>query len=238
MTLPHFFPFSLPGDEIVFEPANTSASGGLADGSLAAFSDFGNVEALILSQYLQSPKLISWVKAYTDRAREIDNGNVTIYEHVLSLDGQGKDLDLIGKIVRELRGGRDDAPYARALRVRILVNRSVGRIYQLAQIVRLFEDLDTDPGAIVSISEAQPMTLFVRVIGESVNPIRDLHNRLQKAKAGGVRLYTIETPNGVPRARQFRLGLSANYPEANTTEGLNFVGDPTTGGTLAEVMVN
>lgn len=53
------------------------------------------------------------------------------------LDAEGARLDTLGKLVGEPRGGRDDAAYRVALKLRIRVNRSLGRVSDIFEIVAL-----------------------------------------------------------------------------------------------------
>ena len=161
MTFPTTFPFAFPGD------ANSYSLTGGSDGTLAELtSHCESALSLLIGQYQDSPKLQALICGYADRVQALELGLVGVYERGLSIDrASGDALDLIGRILREARDGRADIPYRRALAVRILVNRSQGRLEDLIAIVRLFEDMDDEPGAVVRIQDVPPP-------GRHVAPVR------------------------------------------------------------------
>lgn len=114
----------------------------------------------------------------------------------------------------------------------------------------------------VHVTEAFPASVEVRVLknfpdaanadDRSLHPLND---RLQRAKAAGVRLQTIRPDNfgdGIYNAYEdlvniethaFRLSRAADAPEGNETEGLQWIGgsggalvDRINGGALAHVL--
>ncbi len=241
-SLPYALPSFLPGP--VVDPTNEADGTGGSAGTLREVEGGLCPEGqdLLLAQYQDSPRLKALLCALLDPAQEFDVAAVGMYERALSLDdAEGVNLDLIGKIVREARDGRSDYVYRRALRVRVLINRSQGRLRDLIQIVRLFEDMDlpgSDPLAYVRIRSVQPKRLEVRIVSVPVNEAREIHKRLRQAKVAGDALTTmvLPSPDGTI-ARAFRFGRAADYPEKNTDQGFTSVlGPPPDGGYLLHAL--
>ncbi len=233
--LPYLLPSLLPGPLTADDGNATSATGGSA-GTLAEYtSHAAGALALLIQQYQDSPLLQSLLNSYLERVQELESGLVGVYERALSVeDGEGVNLDLIGRIVREARDGRADYAYRLGLRTRILINRSQGRLEDLIAIVRLFEDMDTDGGT-VRIQDVQPARVEVRADNTRINPLGEIHRRLRRAKAAGVSLQTIGTvaPGATP-ATAFRL-VTVAEAESKSEIGLA-PEDSSFGGYLSHVL--
>ncbi len=204
-----------------------------ATGTLGAIASVcASASALILSQYKDKPLLAGLLCSYLDRIQALDTATTTLYQIALSLDtAQGAHLDMLGRIVRESREGRGPAEYRRAIRVRVLVNRSQGRIEDLIAIASLFED-----GAGVRVREYRPARVVVWMTAPAVNPPATLHVRLRRAKAAGVALQTVTHPAPAVAGRLFALGSgAASVSKTNLLTGLGWTGD-TRGGRLAHVL--
>lgn len=231
MLLPFGLPASLPGTWTTA----TSEKGG-SEGTLHQVTSVCNAaEARIISQYRESPLLLALLCSLLHPAQHMELGTAQVYERVLDIDlAEGGLLDRLGKIVREAREGRLDPEYRRAIRTRILINRSQGRIPDLIEIVRLFDEIDSETGAYVRIREPQPGTIEVRSDRTPINDATSVDRRLRRAKAAGVRLHTI-TLTGT-RTTALRLVRASVYPEKNTATGLASASVAVTGGHLAHVL--
>ena len=142
--------------------------------------------------------------------------------------GEGAQLDIIGKIVGELRNGLDDDAYLRGLRSRTLVNKSSGKIEQILEIADVFEPgLDS-----IEARELYPHSITFYALGTTEADPRALALRLRQASGGGVGLQTIHTPLGDAALHMISadttLGTSATQGFGSTTE--------VTGGGLAGVI--
>jgi hypothetical protein len=181
--------------------------------------------ALLIAQYQDSPRLQALICSYLDQVQAAETGTVAVYERGLDLDtAVGAQLDIIGRLVRESRDGRADLEYRRALAVRVLVNRSQGRHEDLIAIVRLFEALDDEPGAVVRVQSVQPAAVEVRLDSTPVNGPRAVDKRLRRAKAAGVRLTTIGGAiDGYTPATAFRL-VTPVEAESKSAVGLAPIG--------------
>lgn len=191
--------------------------------------------ARLIGRYADKPRLAAWIASYAARMQALDDAIVYLLETALDLDtSEGVHLDLLGRIVREARDGRTDDDYRRMLRARILVNRSQGRAEDLIRIVRALEG-EALPE--VWIQDVQPARVEARVSGVIDSTPHEIHARLTRAKAAGVALQTITHPQAPSDSRLFRLIRAADYPEGDTTTGLQHAaGAGTDGGHLAHVL--
>jgi hypothetical protein len=138
----------------------------------------------------------------------------------------GVQLDTLGKILGERRGGRADEDYRAALRVRILVNSSDGKIEQLYTII-----LGMLPDAVASITEYQLPGLVVQVLADfSDVSVVTVAAMLRQAKAGGVRLDLV----AVDSSHALIWGADTAYA-ADATHGWGSDTDSTLGGTWSQV---
>lgn len=181
--------------------------------------------ALLIPEYQDTPRWQAWVASMLISVQEIETAEFDVWEIVLNIDeAVGAQLDLIGRIVREDRDGRTNDLYRRAISVRILINKSQGRIEELVLIVRTFEGPSF--AGLVRVREnttVQGAHLEVRAQSVPVNVQGEILKRLRQAKAGGVglQLLVTPTPNTTPATRTLTLIRASAYPEKNTTTGLH-----------------
>lgn len=191
--------------------------------------------ALLIPEYQETPRWQAWISSVMDSIQELESAAADVWGNVLNLDDAvGDQLDLLGRIVQEARDGRSDTDYRRALSVRVLVNRSQGRVEQLIQIARVFTSADLQVGAVIRLQEVQPAAIEIRVVRTPVTTRGELDRRLRKAKAGGVKLSTIIHPGG-PNGSFFFID-SANYPEKVDTGFSDGPLGALAGGQLADVL--
>lgn len=227
--LPYTLPSFLPGPPEDGAPARIPGSLVPAAESRAEALD------LILSQYVESPLLLSWLGAYLDRGTALDATIVDAYEDALDIErAPGVWLDNLGRILGEPRRGRGDYEHRRGLRVRVLVNRSSGTPAELARIARLHEELDAEADAVVRVRREGPGSIVVIIDGTAAGLPAWPHGYLSEAVAAGVRLQTVSIPLGVDRAGAFRL-CSVAEAGAKSLIGLAEV-DLSRGGALSSVL--
>jgi len=228
--------YTLPGSPAVVP---VTSQGGNANGTLQPITDLcTETLTLLLAQYQDSPRLKSLICSFVERIQELETASLDVYNNVISIEtAEGAQLDILGKIVGEARGDRNDAMYRNALRVRILINLSQGTIEDLVQIAALFEQIDLEVGSYVDVQEVQPARLEVRVVTTPTNPAEEIDKRLRLAKAAGVALTTLIHYGG-PTA-SFVFNSPADYPEKSTTSGFSDNGiGAVTGGQLASAIVS
>lgn len=159
---------------LTYEPAHVAAG---LNRLLEQFHEKPRIEAILgrLMEMIQVAEDVSWQLL---RERYLD-----------PIDGHGPAegvlLDGLGLIVGEPRADREDDRYRAALRVRILVNRSDGKLEQLIDILSLLAEGE------VHISELPPAHLEASVT-EVAFP-NDAFRYLKQAKASGVGLTFVYT---------------------------------------------
>lgn len=233
---PYEFPAELPGGDApgaALDGANDT--GGDGDGSLRPMlSHCESAFARLLAQYEESPLLKAFLCSYLHPNQDNDDAILTIYRALDVDTATGYMLDVLGRIVGERRGDRGTTTFRNAIKTRILINKSQGRIPDLIAIARLFNSIADEAGSYIRIGELQPMRIEVRIDRTPINPPHESDSRLRRAKAGGVGLQTILLTGD--RTRAFRLSRAADYPASNYLEGLSRASDLTWGGRLAHVL--
>ena len=187
----------------------------------------------LIPEYQETPRVQAWISSFLKEAQGIETTVFDLWELNLNLDlATSEGLNVIGRILLEARDGRSDDDYRRSLRVRVLVNRSQGRLEELIAIVFLFDDVEGETGAYVRIQDVPNAAIEVRSVRTPINPRGELDKRLRLAKAAGVNLVTMIHPGGPTGS--FKFIRVADYPEKNTTEG--FSHSTVTGGAFASVL--
>lgn len=154
---------------------------------------------LLLEQFKGKPNLEAWLAVLLGQVQDIE---AALWQLLTERDidnAYGAQLDGLGSIVGERRNGREDEVYRTAIRVRVAVLRSNGRVEELIAILVLLFGTELD----VWIRESQ-MALEVELRSETgVNTTPALVIRiLRAAKAGGVRLdlgYAVGDPDATLR---------------------------------------
>lgn len=171
-----------------------------------------------LIHYFQGkPRIRAVLGSWAEQIQELE----TIFWYLLTRrglsDAEGVWLDVLGDVVGEPRQDRTDAGYRAAIRVRILVNRSNGKLPELIAIAG--QMLGT--GADVQVTEHAPASIMVRVHSDLGDVLpADLIRMLRQAKAGGVRLDLVYPTEA---ARTFTWGSTP------TSAGLTVDAAPDTG---------
>ena len=79
-------------------------------------------------------------------------------------------LDVLGRIVGELRQGALDADYRLRVRARIRVDRSDGTIEDVIEVVRLLIGAVLLPSAVIQLTEYYPAAFVLRITGLTITP--------------------------------------------------------------------
>lgn len=182
-------------------------------------------------------RIAALMDSYSAQAQELEQVFWDLLTKRYLSNATGVNLEALGLIVGETRQGRLDEAYRAAIRVRVLVNRSNGRIEGLLTIAKQMlgggDDVD------VKLIEAHPCAMTIRIQSElNGASALDLARMLRRAKAGGVRLVTIVE---LSVGRTFRWGntpTSAGLTvDAAPSTGWGSTSDPGAGGRWAVVLV-
>lgn len=141
-------------------------------------------------------------------------------ETVVTLDASAAQLDLLGALVREERGGRLDPEYLLAIKARVVANRSAGRAEDILRILAL----SIPTGTPWTYSELMPATWLAQVYGFS--GAGSLARILGDARSGATRGVLEYSPNTL--LPNHFLFASAHGASAGDTHGY----DSTYGGSL------
>lgn len=128
----------------------------------------------------------AWVKSYVARVQELEDTAWDVLEK-RTLDGEGAQLDAIGRLVLRYRGDLSDADYKIALRAQIRVLRSKGKPLDLEEVATL-----SLPEAFSYLyDEAYPKSTFIEVVGQVDFAIDVLWYNLRRAKPAGTQLFLV-----------------------------------------------
>lgn len=136
----------------------------------------------------------------------------------------GAQLDVLGKIVGEVRNGLDDDDYRRYVRARVLANRSQGVSEDLIKIAVFILGVTT-PGTIFihTVSDASLILEIFNVAVTTAEAIA-LQDMLQDAVSAGVRLV-ISYP-AVVNTGVFRLDSGPGLDVGHLNRGIDSTGTP------------
>lgn len=149
--------------------------------------------ARLTSQWQGLPVIEAVLGAWLDQIQAVEDALWSLLVDTTLETSTLAALDQLGRVVRQARpSGLGDEDYRTLLRAVILANRSRGRLPDLLAVASLLFGATaftvTEPGRATVVVEpaSQPSTLSTAVIAAV----------LRRAKAGGVRLLTIDVPAG------------------------------------------
>lgn len=97
-------------------------------------SHTAEAKKLLTSMFRGRPVIEGLLKAIVDQVQTLENVAWQVIEGRQLDNAIGIQIDKIGGIVGEDREGRDDADYKEAVRLRILINRSNGKVDDILKI--------------------------------------------------------------------------------------------------------
>lgn len=185
---------------------------------------------LLLFQFKGKARVEAFAAAPALQVQALESASFGVHLSRFLDSADGAQLDLIGRIVREDRRGATDALYRNRIRVRVLINRSNGRIPEILEILTLFEGVTT-PG-VFSISEPPPAAMILEHLDLPGNPYSEILLILRAVKAAGVRLdYVIATT--VDALNSIVFGTAITAPVVSPLRGLGSVYAPLVGGRIS-----
>lgn len=169
----------------------------------------------LLGQYQGKPRFETLVGIYARPLQELESVFWALRTQRWLSSAQGAQLDVLGRILLEPRGGLGDIDYLRILRVKILVLRSSGTGDDLIRITQgLLQS------SAFQLTEHSPAACLLTIPGTVTEESR-VWGMLHKAKAAGVRLDIIRTGPG---------GNGLTYASAVTGGGNGGYGSAVSGG--------
>lgn len=165
----------------------------------------------LLWQFKDKPRIAAWTRSYLRQVQLLEDAAWDVLIKRWIDYAEGVQLDVIGKIVGELRAGRVDAIYKTFIHARVRINRSQG---STGDVLDVFQIISTTPAI---FAEYAPAALFLELLQiPEVDPAL-IYKSLNDAKAGGVKLALIApTTDTVP-------ALARSWDEADDED--NAVGD-------------
>ena len=182
-----------------------------------------------IEQFEDKENFADLITAYVAQVQDLEDALFEVLLETTLETSIGQQLDNIGEIIKEDRLSRIDDDYRRALRVRILVNKSSGTIEEILEITKLFTQLTST----ITIEEFPPASFTIR-FGEALptDPLTTI-TLLDSARGAGIGfqlLYFLSTESDI-----FRFA-SGDVLEASATQGFGNDGQ-TTGGKLADAIM-
>lgn len=137
----------------------------------------------LIDYFRDGPRNQALLTAICTQVQEAEDAHWA-YHGAFDVDtATGDQLDLLGKRVGERRSDRTDTAYRAAIRVRIMVNLSNGRIEELIAIA-----LGISPTSTIITRELQPAAFSIEMSNLPGVAFVDAYRLLKQAKAAGVRL--------------------------------------------------
>ncbi len=137
----------------------------------------------LIDYFRDGPRNQALLTALTDQVQEIENAQWA-HHNAFDVDtATGDQLDLLGRRVGERRSDRIDDVYRTAIRVRILVNLSNGRIEELLAIAK-----GISPTATIIARESYPAGFSIELSTLGTSTFVNAYRLLKQAKPAGVRL--------------------------------------------------
>jgi len=146
--------------------------------------------ALLLEQFKDKPNLEALVDALVTQVQDLEDVfHALIYER-LPDTAIGAQLEQIGELVGELRGGLSDEDFRRFIRARIQVNLSCGEPERLIGVLKTLTGADN-----VQLEQCHPTTaiLFYEVASALTTSLRTrIKTQMYDAVGAGVQLHIVE----------------------------------------------
>lgn len=154
--------------------------------------------ARLAEQDRRDPNIVALLTALVSPFNTLESAHQQLLTQRSVDTAIGAQLDVLGRIVNEARGGLDDETYRRYIRARIRTNRSQGVVEDLIRIAHLIVD---DLNARIVVEQPGVAGVIVRVVDVAVTAVvaDAAIVFLRAAVAAGVRLI-LETSIAAPAA--------------------------------------
>lgn len=146
----------------------------------------GEVVAKLIDQFKNSDKIVEVLNIFGAQLQDAEDAAIDTFEAFNLNTAVGDQLDTLGALVDEIRGGRADEDYRLAIKTKILLIQSQGRFSDMYGIVEgvIGQDLT------MRLTESFPAAFFLEVF-TPLDPATTDFDRLAaftfQARAAGVR---------------------------------------------------
>lgn len=184
--------------------------------------------ARLVTQFKRTTIMKAFLQSHFGEAQALEGVLWEIYDAREIDKATGAQLDVIGKLVKQPREGRDDAAYRLALKARRAVHLSSGTPDQLMRLVTLML-----PAVTVSYSEAYPCSFRLDAHGATAPTEAEIvAGFLAEARSAGVRGSLVYSEHA---DSETFFWASGDDEEASTDQG--WADDSkTTGGYMVDVI--
>ncbi|HYQ47146.1 MAG TPA: DUF2612 domain-containing protein [Polyangiaceae bacterium] len=178
-----------------------------------------------ISQYRDKPRLLALILSYVRRCQELENAAWDVILKRMIDNAENAQLDTIGKIVGQSRGGQSDSVYRAYITARIRINRSQGHADDAIDVLMLVD------AGIPAWTEYYPASARIDYTdGPATSPLI-LIDLAKLAIAAGVQLLLVAAPPGTEADSVFTY---SNYGDPDVAGlGYGHYGSTSYGGVYA-----
>lgn len=155
----------------------------------------------LLEQYKGKENIETWIQIYLEGVQDLEDHAWLVYTQRFLENAEGVQLDVLGDIVGEQRGGKEDPQYRIWIGVRIRLNRSFGTIKDVIDCILLATD------ALFTVREYTSAAFEVR-FDEHPDFPNDIQAIVKLGKAAGVNGNVFYPPDDEPGFRFKNVGDS------------------------------
>lgn len=157
----------------------------------------------LASQFKGKPVIAAILNSFSAEVQEIENMLFDLITKRSIDTGEGEQLDAIGRIVGQPRGGRTDDEYRVALRARIRINLATGQPNEILAAMRFII-----PATSVRLTEFFPASFLLEFVG-TITSLPDVLAAFRAVKPAGV-LGVLMQVVGNPFTTSFILTFAAD----------------------------
>jgi hypothetical protein len=164
--------------------------------------------------YTDHPRVHDFLRTFLTQNQNLEDVSWQVFVERWPLTAVGVQLDVLGRLVGQGRGGRTDDQYRLWILARIAVNRSNGKIEELINILEILGP------ETIEIWESYPAELHISVTGMTDGD--QVGELIGEAKAAGVTLHWLWTADS--ETSLFRFGALGARVQSNI--GFTDIGGP------------
>lgn len=144
----------------------------------------------LLAQFSESTNLRAFLSQFGEAAQDVEDAGKQLIEERTIADAEGEQLDMLGVIVGQPRGGDDDDTYRTAILARIAANTSTSDPESVMAVLRIATQTEN-----VRLLEVFPMKMWLYTEGEDVPD--NIYDVIRAAAPATTGIIVILTTGGV-----------------------------------------